>query len=138
MTLKERIENNLAIWFLGAIVTGFLAGVGAYQGILSIAQLEVVQKGAGSQFTGPVKKLVGAKSDQLQMRISELTSEHDKRMDDLQKSLLKTEEEATNNSHVDSVKQEYVESATRIRAAIDEENRSFKDHLTALRGLEAQ
>jgi hypothetical protein len=138
MTLKERIENNLTIWFLGAIVTGFVAGVGAYQGILSIAQLEVVQKGVGSQFTGSVKKLVGAKSDQLQMRISELTSEHNKRMDDLQKSLLKDEEQATYGGNVDSVKQEYVESANRIKAAIDEENRSFKDHLAALRDLETQ
>jgi len=44
MGLKARIENNALTWFLGAIVTGFGAGIGAYQGILEIAKLEVVSQ----------------------------------------------------------------------------------------------
>lgn len=44
MTLRERIENNPAIWLFGALGTGFLAGLGAYKSILEIAQLDVVPK----------------------------------------------------------------------------------------------
>lgn len=42
MSLKEKIENNLVVFFLGALLTGFLVGVGAYKAILEIAQLDVV------------------------------------------------------------------------------------------------
>ena len=35
-SLKERIENNLVVFFLTILVAGFLAGVGAYQGVLKI------------------------------------------------------------------------------------------------------
>ena len=44
MGLKEQIENNAVIWFLGAVVASFLAGIGAYEGILRIAKLEVVSQ----------------------------------------------------------------------------------------------
>ena len=40
--LKESIEQNAAIWFLGALLTGFLSGLGAYKGIQEIAGLKVV------------------------------------------------------------------------------------------------
>ena len=36
-TLKERVENNLVVLFLAAIVTGFLSGIAAYQGVLKIS-----------------------------------------------------------------------------------------------------
>jgi hypothetical protein len=35
-TLKERIENNLPLFFLSALVSGFVAGIGAYEGTLKI------------------------------------------------------------------------------------------------------
>lgn len=44
MRLKERIESNLAIWFLGTLVAGFLAGLGSYKAILEIAHLDVVSQ----------------------------------------------------------------------------------------------
>ncbi len=44
MGLKERIENHAVVWFLGAVITGFLAGIGAHQGVLEIAKLEVVSQ----------------------------------------------------------------------------------------------
>jgi hypothetical protein len=44
MGLKERIENNAVVWFLGAVVACFLAGIGTYEGILRIAKLEVVSQ----------------------------------------------------------------------------------------------
>ena len=44
MGLKERIEKNAAIWFLGAVFTGFAAGIGTYEGVLRIAKLEVVSQ----------------------------------------------------------------------------------------------
>jgi HEAT repeat protein len=51
MSIKEKIENNAAVFLLGALVTGFLAGIGAYQAILEIAKLKVVHEsklGSGS------------------------------------------------------------------------------------------
>ena len=44
MGLKERVENNAVIWFLGAIISGFLAGIGVYEGVLRIAKLEVISQ----------------------------------------------------------------------------------------------
>jgi hypothetical protein len=45
-SLKERIENNLTVWFLGILLAGFLAGLGTYKGILEIAHLQVVTQGS--------------------------------------------------------------------------------------------
>ena len=44
MGLKERVENNAIVWFFGAVVTGFVAGIGAYEGVLEIAKSEVVSQ----------------------------------------------------------------------------------------------
>jgi len=44
MNLRERIEDNLTIWLLTTLVTGFVAGAGAYKAILEIAQLTVISK----------------------------------------------------------------------------------------------
>lgn len=44
MSLKEKIENNLVIFFLSALLTGFGAGLGAYRGALEIARLDTVTK----------------------------------------------------------------------------------------------
>ena len=35
-TLKQRIENHPAVLFLGALIVGFLAGIGAYEGIMAM------------------------------------------------------------------------------------------------------
>lgn len=37
MTLKEKIENSPVLYTLGLLATGFVAGLGAYKGILEIA-----------------------------------------------------------------------------------------------------
>jgi len=50
MELKKRIENHLVVFFLSTIVTGFLAGLGAYRGILRIAKLEVISQVQGQRF----------------------------------------------------------------------------------------
>jgi hypothetical protein len=50
MGLKEQVQNNAAIWFLGAIITGFLAGIGAYKGILQIAKSEVISQGQWQRY----------------------------------------------------------------------------------------
>jgi hypothetical protein len=44
MGLKEKIENHPLVWFLSALLAGFLAGIATYKAILEIAQLEVVPK----------------------------------------------------------------------------------------------
>jgi len=42
MSFRERVENNAVVFFLTALVTGFLTGVGTYEAILRLAQLQVV------------------------------------------------------------------------------------------------
>src|SRR5437867_418929 len=42
MSIRDKIENNLAIWLLGTLLTGFATGVGAYRSILEIAQLKTI------------------------------------------------------------------------------------------------
>ncbi len=44
MTLKQKIESNPVLWFLGALLAAFLAGIGTFKGILEIAQLEVIRR----------------------------------------------------------------------------------------------
>ena len=39
MTLRERVENNAAVFFLATLVIGFLAGLGTYEAILRMADL---------------------------------------------------------------------------------------------------
>lgn len=43
--IDEKIKNNLAVWFLGTLVAGFVAGITTYKTILEIAKLDVVQEG---------------------------------------------------------------------------------------------
>lgn len=42
MSLRKRIEDNVVVWLLGTLLTGFLAGITCYRAILEIAHLEVV------------------------------------------------------------------------------------------------
>jgi hypothetical protein len=49
MSLREKIEDNLTIWLLTMLVTGFVAGIATYKAILEIAQLEVVPKAKAEQ-----------------------------------------------------------------------------------------
>lgn len=43
-SIKEKIENNVIVWMLGTLLTGFLAGIGTYKGALEIMSLETVGK----------------------------------------------------------------------------------------------
>lgn len=42
--IKEKVENNVAVWMLGTLLAGFLAGIGTYEGALKIMSLEAVSK----------------------------------------------------------------------------------------------
>ena len=42
MALKQTVENHPVIWTLGIIVAAFMAGIGAYDGILRISRSQVV------------------------------------------------------------------------------------------------
>lgn len=44
MKIRERIENNLTIFFLATLLTGFIAGIGTYEAILNIAHLKVISE----------------------------------------------------------------------------------------------
>lgn len=52
MNIRERIENNLVIVFLATLLTGFLAGIGAYEAILNIAHLKVISEAQYAQCQG--------------------------------------------------------------------------------------
>jgi|GEM_PF-6616981 len=43
-SLKEKIENNIAIWMLAILLTGFLSGLATYEGALKIMSLETISK----------------------------------------------------------------------------------------------
>jgi hypothetical protein len=45
-SLKERIENNLVVFFLATLLTGFLAGLGAYQGALKLVDYSPISNDA--------------------------------------------------------------------------------------------
>lgn len=51
MNLKAKIENNITIWFLGTLLTGFLAGIATYTAVLKIAQLTVVSQDKYEELT---------------------------------------------------------------------------------------
>ncbi len=55
MSLREKIENNLAIWMFGALGAGFLAGIGTYKSIMDIAQLDVIPKSRLEELEGGCK-----------------------------------------------------------------------------------
>jgi hypothetical protein len=44
INISDNIKSHPAIIFLGAIITGFVSGIGAYQTILKMADLEVIQR----------------------------------------------------------------------------------------------
>lgn len=41
-SIKERVENNLIVYFLGTLLTGFLSGVATYQGALKLVDYSPV------------------------------------------------------------------------------------------------
>ena len=45
-SLKERIENNLVVFFFGTLLTGFLAGLAVYQGALKLVDYTPVSNDA--------------------------------------------------------------------------------------------
>ncbi len=42
MDIRKKIESNSVVWFLGALMAAFGAGIGTYHSILEIARLEVI------------------------------------------------------------------------------------------------
>ena len=44
MGFKETIEKNTMVWFLGALLTAFLAGIGAYEGVIRISGQTVASR----------------------------------------------------------------------------------------------
>ncbi|MDH3348638.1 MAG: hypothetical protein OEM02_11150 [Desulfobulbaceae bacterium] len=40
--IKDKIENNITLWLLGTLFTGFMAGIGTYEGALKIMNLQKI------------------------------------------------------------------------------------------------
>jgi hypothetical protein len=57
MTIRESVEGNVVVWLLGTLITGFTAGLGVYEGVLRIAQLEVVSRGTVEGLRADASKL---------------------------------------------------------------------------------
>lgn len=56
-TLRERVENHPIVFFLGAILAGFLAGLAAYQGVLNISDQMLVLTSEHTALKEEVEKL---------------------------------------------------------------------------------
>lgn len=56
-SLRTRIENNLVLWALGSLLTGFVAGFGAYETILKTAQLETVRSSTIEKLEAEIQSL---------------------------------------------------------------------------------
>lgn len=135
--LKEKIENNLTLWLLGVMFTGFGAGLGVYQGILEIAHLEVLSKQEINELKSKPNKLVTEArilTPSIAEQIDKLTSSHLQRLAELQKQLLLEEKQSSNDVSPDSWKKSHKESAQRIRDLISEEHQSYNNNI---RGLES-
>ena len=70
-SLKERVENHPAVFFLAALLAGFLAGVGAYQGIQSMSGHENISIEHHRSLTSKIADLEEKKKS-LTARISTL------------------------------------------------------------------
>jgi len=70
--LKESIEQNVLMWFLGVLVTGFVSGLGAYRTVQDIAGLKVVSQ---SSLDDTAKKVAALeKAASLELAKSEATT----------------------------------------------------------------
>ena len=58
MGLKDTIEKNTLVWFLGALLTAFLAGMGAYEGIIRITGQAVVNRADTERSTKKMEALL--------------------------------------------------------------------------------
>src|SRR6185295_2916167 len=58
MTFRERIQEDPVVWFLGTLLTGFLSGLGAYQGALKVMHLVVVPEILAAEPRKPVPEVL--------------------------------------------------------------------------------
>lgn len=80
-TLKEKIEQNLTLFLLSAIITGFVSGIAAYKTIQDIAGLKPVTKSTSEELKrlkNLEKELVAerAYSESIKEDLSRLSSEY--------------------------------------------------------------
>lgn len=47
--LKQKVENNPVIFFLGTLLVGFLSGITTYEAVLEIAKLEIIARHEASE-----------------------------------------------------------------------------------------
>lgn len=78
MNLKERIENNLAIFFIGTIIIGFTAGFGAYQAISEITKPEAVSNKEIIELKNEIEEKYDTEMIFLKAEINELKNENQK------------------------------------------------------------
>jgi hypothetical protein len=120
MSLKEKFENNPAIWGASLFGAGFLLAVGL------LTQFDFNSGGAGSARSTSQSLLAVSK------QIEELTAKHNERLAELQAKLLENEKEATYGGNIESYQKNYVAAADRIRKSISEENESYAKQLEQL------
>ena len=97
-SLKDRIQESPAVFFLSAIIAGFLAGMGAYKGILEIAQLETISKQQHLEF--------GQTREQLQKQLDD-SNQQNSRLEQAREQLKKQlEEKNPHNSELEQAREQ--------------------------------
>jgi len=57
MTIRERVEQNIAVWLLGTLLTGFLSGIAAYKAIQEMAGLKTLTAAEHRELESEVVRL---------------------------------------------------------------------------------
>jgi len=76
VTLKERVEENIVLWLLGSLLTGFLSGIATYRTVQEIGGLEPISK---TEYTALERKANDseARTTELQNELSKVRGELD-------------------------------------------------------------
>lgn len=119
-SLKSQIEDNLVLSVLGLLFAGAVVGFGA-------AKYALPGASSGAFEATPF----------VEAQVDSMRAAHDARLDSLQQRMLDFEKEATDLGHIEENQQIFASAASRIQAAIAEENRAFTSALRAIRGLRA-
>lgn len=114
-SLKERFENHPLIFCCSLIFASFLLGVGFREFLLKFESQPI----AATSSSQPVN--VECKVDGVPL----LGKSHDERVSSMQRKLMELEGLASDRNILGSYQRTYLESANRVRADIEVENKLF-------------
>jgi hypothetical protein len=74
VTLKERVEENVTVWLLGSLLSGFLAGIATFRTVQEIGGLEPISKSEYQELQRKVSD-EGAHVEKLQSQLEKTTND---------------------------------------------------------------